>query len=447
MFRFIFLFYFPLLIFGYEKQLFLGKVGSIRYIYDDKHLLQVDRLAESGELLYCHTYHYDEEGFLTSENLIGGLGQIVYEDGCVIKSPYTYEKCDFDGENNLVKHIKNHEILEYTYDDENKLILNDQQKPHYEYSSEGKLIKCGNFCYSYDEEDRLSKVLSSDLEVTYKYDSRGMRISKKVNGVSEFYMFLGLNELAIFDESGNIKELRVPGLSIHQDILKPIAIETKNSIYCPIHDVQGNIIKLIDIYTKEEVTLKNSDPFGRGLEKNAPVSSIFSYKSYDSLTDLVYFGNRFYSPVLGKWLTPDPEFQTEDIHQYCLNNPLRFFDPDGRYAIVLPIVSFTGGAITFPLWGPYAIVGFISGYVLYEGYQHIQNNNNTDYKRPKSGISGKEGAKDIPSWAEGERPFTNENGNDFAKRLLDDKYGYDNYRKGPDSEFNKIKKWGDRSFE
>lgn len=40
-----------------------------------------------------------------------------------------------------------------------------------------------------------------------------------------------------------------------------------------------------------------------------------------------------------------------------------------------------------------------------------------------------------------------ENGRDFAKRLLDDKYGAENYPTGPGSEFSKIKRWGDRAFE
>jgi hypothetical protein len=31
--------------------------------------------------------------------------------------------------------------------------------------------------------------------------------------------------------------------------------------------------------------------------------------------------------------------------------------------------------------------------------------------------------------------------------LLDDKYGVGSYPMGPGSEFNKIKKWGDRAFE
>ena len=71
----------------------------------------------------------------------------------------------------------------------------------------------------------------------------------------------------------------------------------------------------------------------------------------------------------------------------------------------------------------------------------------TMHKKKKSGLSGKEASRDVPSWAEGGRPLTNEKGRDFAERLLDDKYGPGNYPTGPGSEFNKIKKWGDRAFE
>ena len=69
------------------------------------------------------------------------------------------------------------------------------------------------------------------------------------------------------------------------------------------------------------------------------------------------------------------------------------------------------------------------------------------YKRRKPGLSGKEAADDVPSWAAGEQPLTTENGREFAERLLDEKYGAGNDPTGPGSEFSKIKKWGDRAFE
>ncbi len=68
-----------------------------------------------------------------------------------------------------------------------------------------------------------------------------------------------------------------------------------------------------------------------------------------------------------------------------------------------------------------------------------------EFKKPISG-SGKEKASNIPSWAAGERPYVDENGNDFAKRLLDEKYGKGNWKTGPKTEHNELKKYGDRGF-
>jgi hypothetical protein len=59
---------------------------------------------------------------------------------------------------------------------------------------------------------------------------------------------------------------------------------------------------------------------------------------------------------------------------------------------------------------------------------------------------GREGATDIPSWARGTAPGQGESGKDYAKRLMDEKYGDGNYDTGPRSEYNKLKKYGDRHF-
>ncbi len=59
--------------------------------------------------------------------------------------------------------------------------------------------------------------------------------------------------------------------------------------------------------------------------------------------------------------------------------------------------------------------------------------------------SGKDKANDIPSWAAGQKPRLGESGKDFAKRLLDQHYGEGNWSNtGPGSEYNKLKKNGDR---
>ena len=81
-----------------------------------------------------------------------------------------------------------------------------------------------------------------------------------MDGKVERYLYEGINEIAILDEEGRLIELRIPGISPHPDLIRPIAIETKNAIYAPIHNLQGNIIKLIDIHSREVISLAQSDP-------------------------------------------------------------------------------------------------------------------------------------------------------------------------------------------
>ncbi len=69
------------------------------------------------------------------------------------------------------------------------------------------------------------------------------------------------------------------------------------------------------------------------------------------------------------------------------------------------------------------------------------------YKVPKPGISGKEGAKDIPSRFRGERPRVGEDGKEFAERLLRGEGKTKNDNEETWADFNKLKKFGDRSFE
>ncbi len=56
--------------------------------------------------------------------------------------------------------------------------------------------------------------------------------------------------------------------------------------------------------------------------------------------------------------------------------------------------------------------------------------------------SGKEGGTDAPDWAKrtGKRPEPNQKCQDFAKQLLNTKYG-NNWRTGPGTEYNQIVKW------
>ncbi|NUY81909.1 hypothetical protein HUK80_13475 [Flavobacterium sp. MAH-1] len=78
-------------------------------------------------------------------------------------------------------------------------------------------------------------------------------------------------------------------------------------------------------------------PFGETLaeEHLNSVNSPFKYngKALDGETGNYYYGARYYDPKLSVWLSVDPmaeKFAGRSGYEYCLGNPIKFVDPDGR---------------------------------------------------------------------------------------------------------------------
>jgi len=253
-----------------EYRLRIENAGSVRYLYEGNCLLHIERLSLDEQLLYRHSYFYNQEGILIKEKMIGDLGEILHEKPGVVKSPYHIEICDFDKKGNLIKHTQDNIIREYTYTDAKKLVAQPIFDKPCIYDAKGNLIEKGDTSFAYDEQGHLTHVSLPEEDVLYIYDEEGKRVGRTCKEEVETYGHLGSNEIAVFDGSGILKELRIPGFTNHKDLIRPIAIETQNAIYAPILDLQNHLIKLIDIKTKEVITLNYPEPFGENLSKDAP---------------------------------------------------------------------------------------------------------------------------------------------------------------------------------
>lgn len=101
-----------------------------------------------------------------------------------------------------------------------------------------------------------------------------------------------------------------------------------------ITDSQGNILR-------EEVRY----PYGldRLIEETQATTADYVYtgKEHDEETGLIYFGARYYSPEMGRWISPDPLFLEDkpdtvlkhpfssNIYAYVRNNPVMYVDLKG----------------------------------------------------------------------------------------------------------------------
>lgn len=97
-------------------------------------------------------------------------------------------------------------------------------------------------------------------------------------------------------------------------------------------------------------------PYGVKRSSKGDVDADYTYtgKEYDPETGLIYFGGRYYSPEMGRWLTPDPLFlegnikklsenpESSNLYSYVNQNPVNMVDEDG-FETVGYMVSFSGG--------------------------------------------------------------------------------------------------------
>ena len=61
---------------------------------------------------------------------------------------------------------------------------------------------------------------------------------------------------------------------------------------------------------------------------------MFTAREYDNESGLYYYRARMYHPQLGRFLQPDPlgYYDSMNLYQYCINNPVNWIDPYGCYA-------------------------------------------------------------------------------------------------------------------
>ncbi|MGH1366598.1 MAG: RHS repeat domain-containing protein [Calditrichia bacterium] len=79
-------------------------------------------------------------------------------------------------------------------------------------------------------------------------------------------------------------------------------------------------------------------PFGlqmpeRIMTSGASTKNLFTGKEHDDETGWDYFGARYYSAALGRWMVVDPlsgDYPGSSPYNYALNNPLTLIDPDGK---------------------------------------------------------------------------------------------------------------------
>ena len=213
------------------------------------------------------------------------------------------------------------------------------------YSPDGGLVSFGEFDYVYDSASRLTEVWSNGTRVVEnKYDALGRRVIKRTQDATHTFVYdrwLLVVE-RIERSNGMLEQIDywwgkdLSGTLYDAGGIGGLLYIRKNGcdVYVPLYDGMGNVVQYVDKYGSL-VAQYVYDAFGNTVQKSGAkadeLKMRFSTRYFDDEAGLYYFGHRFYSPRIARWLTRDPieEDGGENLYAYCKNNALSSYDKLG----------------------------------------------------------------------------------------------------------------------
>ena len=218
------------------------------------------------------------------------------------------------------------------------------------YDDDGNLTQDGRFDYTWNGENRLIKAETRDdlptavprVRVEYAYDHQSRRIASATSTwtndawqavESHAFLYDGWNVVTelTHSQTHTLTNSFIWGLDLSGTLqgaggiggLLAASLGGTTAFYC--HDANGNVGQLTsadgDLFAHYEYS-----PFGETVVSIGPLAKAnpfrFSTKHWDDATGLGYWGYRWYSPGMGRWISRDPIGETVDqaLGLYCFIN-------------------------------------------------------------------------------------------------------------------------------
>jgi RHS repeat-associated protein len=231
-----------------------------------------------------------------------------------------------------------------------------------QYDADGNLTQDTRWQYSWDAENRLTRMETLTSAVTagvprmrldFGYDWEGRRLSKTVltGWVSTNYATTNITRF-VWDNWNLVAELseaNVPIRSYAWGLDLSGMLEDEGNVggmvemldhstgppgrHFAAYDGNGNLVATVNASSVVSSRMEFG-PFGEVIRRTANVSLPLQWSTRytDVETDLTYYGFRFYDCRLGRWIGRDPieEQDTVNLFAYVKNGPLLQFDRLGK---------------------------------------------------------------------------------------------------------------------
>jgi RHS repeat-associated protein len=230
------------------------------------------------------------------------------------------------------------------------------------YDPDGNLTADGLWTYTWDAENRLISMQSQALVPTagrrkldFEYDPLGRRIGRIVStGASgnwvptstTRWLYEGWNPVAELNGAGTLVREYVWGTDLSGGwqgaggvggLLWVLEAPTgANAAHYTAYDGNGNVMGLVNAADGTWSARYEYGPFGEVVRATGTMAAAnpfrWSTKIQDEDTGLNYYGYRYYSAAVGRWLGRDVIGERGGVNSYAFvrNGPTGWIDSDGR---------------------------------------------------------------------------------------------------------------------
>ena len=323
---------------------------NISYSYDENGNITLITY-QNGSATYKTSYVYDGLGQLTRENnqLLGKTYLYSYDNAGNITSKKTYSYTT-----GTVGTVLTTDTYSYGSDDKMTAVNGNSVT----YDAIGNPLSYYNgsrYTFTWQNGRELASAVKGSTNVTYKYDTDGIRLSKVVNGILHEYVLEGttiIRELIhtgststssvskdiryFYDAGGNISSARVVysgtvydyifRTNVQGDVLG-VYNKSGTALVSYAYDAWGNFTETVHS-TTTEATLASDLPF--------------RYRGYyyDEEIGLYYLNTRYYDAKLHRFLNIDNvavigatpgDLTDKNLYAYCDNNPVMRSDDGGQF--------------------------------------------------------------------------------------------------------------------
>lgn len=177
--------------------------------------------------------------------------------------------------------------------------------------------------YTWDQANRLTNVGSA---VSYRYNGDGLRMEKRVPGLSLRFLWDATSDLPLLLSDVNNAYVYGPG----GKVLEQIDLTGLAPTF--LHTDQLGSTRLLTDPSGQVAAGFTYDPFGnpRDVSGSAVTPFGFAGEYTDPDTGFIYLRARSYDPATGQFLSRDPiEDLTQAPYSYAGNNPANLVDPTG----------------------------------------------------------------------------------------------------------------------